>query len=222
MHLPHMRVPHHSSNVVDPWALRPYVTGWSRPQDLAAAVLAVMGVAPGAAEPQRSLADMGIDSMQQVARAGPAHALALHSAQQPPGMPAHVHRGLGACHVQAGGSRIAAHAFVKTLRATARSLRASGPGDVRPAGPGGDARCRGACCPTLTLPHARASLGPAALRLTRGAAAQVEVRALVQRALGRPFPLEQARAPAPAADLHTSTVHAPCPYANAVVAPCYV
>ncbi len=38
-----------------------------------------MGVAPGAAEPQRSLADMGIDSMQQVAHAGPAHVLALHS-----------------------------------------------------------------------------------------------------------------------------------------------
>ncbi|KAK9826437.1 hypothetical protein WJX81_005723 [Elliptochloris bilobata] len=35
-------------------------------KDLAALVLEVMGLAPGAAEPRHSLADMGIDSMQQV------------------------------------------------------------------------------------------------------------------------------------------------------------
>ena len=34
-------------------------------QDLASLVLGVMGLPPGAAEPRHSLADMGIDSMQQ-------------------------------------------------------------------------------------------------------------------------------------------------------------
>ncbi len=169
-----------------------------------------MGVAPGAAEPQRSLADMGIDSMQQVAHAGPAHALALHS----------THTNLPACRRMHTEGRMPGTCKRGPARCSACVRQdASGCGRlalaiVQPATVGRRrAAPRPHACLPLFLPHARASLGPAALRLTRGAAAQVEVRALVQRALGRPFPLEQARAPAHAVGVRSSAAYVPCEYA---------
>ncbi len=127
-----------------------------------------------------------------------------------------ISRYAGACTQRAaclpcasGGQLAAALAFVKTLRAVGvwhwRFCSRHGRAAAR--------RAAAARWRTLFLPHARASLGPAALRLTRGAAAQVEVRALVQRALGRPFPLEQARAPAHAVGVRSSAAYVPCEYA---------